>query len=365
MHEDLLGYLLGALEPDEMQRVSAWLRDNPEAQAELAEIERSLKPLEDGFEVVDPPSQDLLERTLAGIPEGLPPQSAAEEAIQASSVEKSMNFAGVDLARDVESRSGSWSWMDSVGSLVSVAVLLALLLPMIAEGRFESRKVVCQNQLGEIGNALMQYANRDFQGRLPHVAASGPEAFAGVYAMRLADAGLLPESSKRWCPSAESPLPRSLPRSLPLSQHNEPELVSFVSELPAISELSSLSIDELKHVQRFAGGHYAYTLGVVGAQGYSSPRFEARASFAVMADAPIGGAFGASGQRTLKYSHGGEGINVLYEDGAVRFIRAEAFDSMPDHPLVNHEGQREAGVNIDDASLSPSWRPPFSDVLQR
>lgn len=363
MHEDLLGYLLGALEPEEMQRVSAWLRNNPEAQAELAAIERSLKPLEEGFEAVDPPSQDLLERTLSGIPKGLPPQSASEEAMQASSVEseRASKFAGVDLARDVESRSGQWSWMDSVGSLISVAVLLALLLPMIAEGRFESRKVVCQNQLGEIGNALMQFANRDFQGRLPHVAASGPEAFAGVYAMRLADAGLLPDSGKRWCPSAESPLPRSMPLAL----RNKPELVSFVSELPAISELSNLTVDELKRVQRFAGGHYAYTLGVVGAQGYSSPRFEARASFAVMADAPIGGSFGASGHRTLKYSHGGEGINVLYEDGAVRFIRAEAFDSMPDHPLVNHEGEREAGVNIDDASLSPSWRPPFSDVLQR
>jgi hypothetical protein len=58
-------------------------------------------------------------------------------------------------------------------------------------------------------------------------------------------------------------------------------------------------------------------------------------------------------------------MNVLYEDGRVRFIRAEALDSMHDHPLVNHVGASEAGVNIDDASLSPSWRAPFTVSIQR
>ena len=47
MHEDLLGYLLGALEPHEMRRIAQLLRDDPAARDELARIEESLRPLED------------------------------------------------------------------------------------------------------------------------------------------------------------------------------------------------------------------------------------------------------------------------------------------------------------------------------
>ncbi len=60
MHEDLLGYLLGALEPDEMQRVSQWLREDPEAREQLAELERLFRPLEEGYVPVEPPPSDLV-----------------------------------------------------------------------------------------------------------------------------------------------------------------------------------------------------------------------------------------------------------------------------------------------------------------
>jgi len=64
-------------------------------------------------------------------------------------------------------------------------------------------------------------------------------------------------------------------------------------------------------------------------------------------------------------SHGGNGINVLFEDGRVQFVTLSAIDELPDHPLLNHRGLREAGVNIDDASLAPSWSAPFIDAVQR
>ena len=41
MQKDLLGYLLGALEPHEMLRVAELLRSDPIAQAELERIEQS------------------------------------------------------------------------------------------------------------------------------------------------------------------------------------------------------------------------------------------------------------------------------------------------------------------------------------
>jgi anti-sigma-K factor RskA len=49
MHEDLLGYLLGALEPHEMDRVRRALEDDPQLQAELERWREMMRPLEEGF----------------------------------------------------------------------------------------------------------------------------------------------------------------------------------------------------------------------------------------------------------------------------------------------------------------------------
>ncbi|MEO1524636.1 MAG: hypothetical protein AAFX06_04330 [Planctomycetota bacterium] len=356
MHEDLLGYLLGALEPDEMKRVAEWLRDNPEGQEELARLERNLRPLEEDFEAIEPPSEDLLQRTLDGIPEGLPPQSPHESAA-AAAASPVVGFADADLTPEPSRAINRWRAMDSVGGLLAVAVLLALLLPSIAAGRSEARKVACADNLRVLHTQLMQYVDRDHQRRLPEVAASGPEAFAGIYAVRLADAGLLHNLETRWCPSVGADAIE--PQRSTLAGRLVP-----VAELPSVSELTELSVNELRETQRVAGGNYAYTLGVIADDGsgsprYESPRFESRSEFAVMADAPIN-----EGGET-RFAHGDRGINVLYEDGAVRFIRVTSLDTMRDHPLLNHDGVNEAGVNIDDASLAPSWRPPFTDSVQR
>lgn len=357
MHEDLLGYLLGALEPDEMQRVSDWLRDNPDAQEQLAKIEQSLRPLEESFEAVDGPSDDLLARTLAAIPDGVPP--TVDQV--AASTPASVTLTDVDLVGEAGAGGSRWNMMDSIGGLLSVATLLALLLPTIAAGRGEARKTACQDHLRGLGTTLMQYVFRHEQGRLPEVAESGPEAFAGMYAIRLAEVGLLEDVDQRWCPSADLPERKAAVESETSVDQGSGSSVT----LPSVEALHKLSVNELQEIQRLAGGHYAYTLGVIGEQGYSSPRYEARTSFAVMADAPLGRSVQSGGQGEMRFSHGGEGINVLYEDGGVRFIRAEALDSMPDHPLFNHIGNSEAGVNIDDASLSPSFRGPFAISPQR
>ena len=358
MHEDLLGYLLGALEPDEMKRVAEWLRDNPEGQAELERLERSLRPLEENFEAVEPPSEDLLERTLGGIPDGPPPQSAHEEAAAASAVPPPVvGLAGAEFTPDSGRAINRWRAMDSVGGLLAVAVLLALLLPSIAAGRSEARKVACADNLRVLHTHLMQYVNHDHQDRLPGVAASGPEAFAGIYAVRLSDTGLLNELESLWCPSIG--VDALEPRSSTVARR-----LIELGELPSVNELRELPVNELRQVQQVSGGNYAYTLGVQTETGaVEPPQFESRMRFAVMSDAPV---VDSSGE--VQFPHGNRGINILYEDGGVHFVRASALeqrDSMDDHPLLNHDGVNEAGVHRDDASLGPSWRPPFFGAIQR
>ena len=241
--------------------------------------------------------------------------------------------------------------MDWSGLALAGAVLLSLIVPSVLRGRSEARQLVCQNQLRELGVAIALYVDRSEHRRLPAVAPSGPEAFAGVYAVRLKDAGLIEDPSIRWCPSLDAPGSK---------MYRFQEL----NELPTLQELRKASVEQLVRFQRYGGGHYAYNLGVVDNNRFTPPKFESRSSFAVLSDAPM---MGNLDPRDLDQTigHNGDGINVLYEDGRVQFVSISALNAMPDHPLVNHRGKVEAGVNIDDATLAPSWRPPFLDVKQR
>jgi hypothetical protein len=254
--------------------------------------------------------------------------------------------SGIDVPRSV-----TMTWMDWAGGAAAAAVMLGLLLPSLAQGRFESRKAACQDQLRQFGTAITQFVNRNQQERLPAVSETGPEAFAGVYAVRLNEAGLINDPSIRWCPSLDTP-------------SNDQVTLTSLNEIVSIDELHEASVDRLRQIQQFVGGHYAYTLGVIDQDQFSSPRFESRSSFAVMSDAPFTGITNLD-ELAMRIGHSGTGINVLFEDGRVKFIMVSSLDSMPDHPLLNHRGEAEAGVNVDDASLAPSWRPPFVNVRQR
>lgn len=348
MDEDLLGYLLGALEPHEMRRVAQWLRDDPVAREELAKIERSLRPLEESHEPLELPPTDLVARTLASLPPLPSPDGSRTSPTDPA--EKPAPLAPMQSGIDVPD-TPTITWIDWAAGAAAAAVILGLLLPSLAQGRFESRKAACQDQLRQFGMALTQFVNRDLQERLPAVSETGPEAFAGVYAVRLNEEGLIDDPASRWCPSLDRPTIDEV-------------TLTGLNEIVSIDQLHEASVDRLRQIQQFVGGHYAYTLGVIDHDQFSPPRFESRSSFAVMSDAPLAGIANLD-HLTRRIGHSGTGINILFEDGRVKFITVPSLDSMPDHPWLNHNGDVEAGVNIDDASLAPSWRPPFRHVRQR
>ncbi|MGB7346710.1 MAG: hypothetical protein WBD20_20985 [Pirellulaceae bacterium] len=367
MHEDLLGYLLGALEPHEMRRVAKLLRDDPAAREELARIEEALRPLEEDYQPQSEPSDDLIARTLDCLPplpsQSLPSQSLPSQPLFSPTDNVSDQSESVSQHAappvtlvpmgDVSGASprSSTSWMDWVSGCVAVGILMGLLLPAIAQGRFQSRKVACQDQLRQFGTALSSFVLQNSDEHLPAVSPQGPEAFAGVYAVRLHDAGLLSDPTMRWCPSMDMP-------------ENESSQFVDVNELASVADLHTAPVDRLKGLQRIAGGHYAYNLGVVEEDQLKAPRYESRSTFAVMSDAPLSTIRNGEIDRS-QIGHSGRGINVLFEDGHTQFISLQSLQAMSDHPLLNNRGESEAGVNIDDASLAPSWLPPFVNVRQR
>ncbi len=348
MREDLLGYLLSSLEPHEMRRIERELSDNPSLQEELAIVQQTIAPLDRAIGalplVQTPP--DLIARAMAALPAFEPTSESEGSAMSPATDGRRSHLA---------------SWSDILVAGLASAAVLAFLIPSIARGRYEARRVACQENLRQLGTAITQYVMLNRQESLPQIAEQGPFAFAGMFEPRLVESGLFPVQDARWCPEAK----------LPTLITTNGEAESVFNRLVHIDDLQAASdagkVDELRRLQQVAGGHYSYTLGVVDNDRYEAPHYESRATFAVLGDSPIAGTEVSESvdASRLRWGHRDNGANVLFEDGSVRFMNMSGGSQLPDHPYFNHRGSMEAGVNIDDASLAPSWFPPFIDVRQR
>jgi len=345
MREDLLGYLMSALEPHEMRQVEQELRARPALREELEYLQRTIAPIDRAIAVqpvIETPI-DLVARTMAIIP----PMLAGTP-----------SGSTISLTPATESgRTLRHRWADLMVAGAAAAAVLCLLIPTIARERYEARKLACQDHLRQLGTAITAFVLQDHRNLLPKIAEEGSEAFAGMYAVRLADHDLLQEAALKWCPDIE--------KSTAQPADNSALLLVKSHNLHQANERND--IDGLRLLQQSAGGNYAYTLGVVDGGRYDAPRYEGRSQFAVLGDTPISGTEVGDDVvvEKLRWSHGDNGANLLFEDGRVQFVDMSSGRQFPDHPFFNHRGSFEAGVNIDDASLAPSWRPPFIPVRQR
>lgn len=367
MREDLIGYLLGALEVDEMRRIEELLATDAGLRAQLEEAKRLLEPLDAGnHDPVEAPDH-LIGETLDRInqhPRPAEPSCEASEPVDeaawqpidheddeanllrvtpGSRRQATMRIASLD-GREKPHRAG-----DALAAAIAAAILLGIALPGILRSRFDARRVACQDQLRHAGVALTAYAMRDPGEQLPQLAPEGPEAFAGIYAVRLGEAGLLHSLQPLWCPSLDPP--------------EDPQF-----RVPSESMLAAAGPNRLVQMQRQSGGSYGYSLGVMDGPQYRSPRYEGRTNFALLGDVPTASLSQADpgpDRVTLAKAHGGIGANVLFEDGHVRFLALG--ESLPTHdnPFSNHLGLLEAGITVDDSALAPSWQPPFLKAKQR
>ncbi len=333
VREQLIGYLLGALEDEEQQALQEQLKHDQTLQRNLAEIQKILSSLR-ARKVEFRPPLGLTRRTCQWVTEQTRPKARP----RTLSPGRQPVFAAARAAAGPAVASSSWGWLDLV---VAASILVAgflLVFPAIESSRSQARITACQDNLRQVGMALADYSDRN-GGYFPYVPPKGPLAAAGVYAPILLDGGYLTQPSTVVCPGS------------PTADRDR-------VTIPTLSQLQSAEPGEkLDQLQSTMGGSYGYSLGYVSDGRYWPTRNLARPMFAVMADAPN---YGQPQFQSL--NHGGRGQNVLFEDGHVAFLPTPKPNQEADDLFLNDTGQVAAGTHQNDSVVSASGATPFESA---
>lgn len=324
--ELLLGYLLGALQPEERAEVERELAANPRLGQELAEIRAVLDQvgMTERPEPIEPPAGlvnrtcDLVAATQSGdeTPVGLPPDRSA---------------------------GGSVRYYTLTDVLVAASVLLALtalIFPSLSQSRFMARLVTCQNNLRQVGMALWQDSELRPDHSYPRLPWENQRTVAGLMGPTLIERQALANREAILCPASLTP-PLNPERPFPTTQ-----------------QILSASGQELRELQRVAGGNLAWPIGFIQDGQFVPAQNAYRENYCLVAEAPI-----ITVSQGVLPGHEGLGANLFFEDGHIRFIRGIAYISLPDHPYRNRQGEAGFGLDGDDAVLGPSDMRPRAVVV--
>ncbi len=336
MREDLLGYLLDALDDDERLRVEEALSGDVQLQHELEALRERLAILETEDADQDEPPAGLVGRTCTVV-EAYKERQLVSLASAARTQPAATSRGRFSERPERGSGARRWSLIDAVVAGGIVLALAMLFFPAIANSRFQSRIASCQHNLQHLGRTLNDYSESS-RGFFPRIPLEGNRAVAGLYAPILVENQYLTETDVLVCPGSRLADNLSLWR------------------VPSLQEVDQARDRQLRDLQRTMGGSYGYTLGYLENERYQTPRNEGRACFAIMSDAP---SMHLQGRRSE--NHGGYGQNVLFEDNHVEFIvNCVAYDRL----FVNRDGYAEAGLDKADSVIGSSAAPPFVEPLK-
>ena len=334
MRNDLLGYLLGALDGPEHDEVHSRLAMDADLCNQLNDLESNLAPLERSRWDFDPPP-GLAQATC---------QLVADRV--ENKVTRATDAPRLSSRREAPASSRGWDLLDVV---VAAGIFMAasmLFFPAIANSRHQSRIAACQNKLRTIAFAFHNWADSS-SGKLPSIPLRGKMGVAGIYAPQLLDANFVADQNVFVCPSS------------PIAQRLARQKTKVI--VPTIAAIQSANGRQLVQLQRRMGGSFYYNLGHFEGGKYRPTRLRGRAHFAVLSDQT----------KNENGPHSGRGINVLFEDGSVRLLVIriqpkktksheldERLDERCDQLFVSDRGLVEAGCHSDDVVLAPSWARP-------
>ncbi|XZE22152.1 hypothetical protein SH449x_002069 [Pirellulaceae bacterium SH449] len=332
--EDLIGYLMDSLDDSELARIEELLAASPDVRLRLSDLRGLILPLAGTKNEVFEPDHTLVGRTMELIhvydrPAQEPPPKSV--------------IAGLSSVVDAAHRTVRMAWVDSLALMAVGITLLCMLLPSVWYTREESRRFACSNNLREIGESLHRFTDTNQRHQFPKIETQGPMSFAGIYVVRLHEAGLLGSTQFLWCPTS--------PRA------------TFQVSIPSTAQLIQAPVDLHDSWRRFVGGSYAYNLGILDKGIYRTPSSHD-------SDVPILGDLVC--EEDIKANlrpiiHGACITNILYSDGKVRAVRLPSLApstsnvaSDVDHPYLNRALMNAAGLDTNDWCLGPSHRSPLT-----
>jgi prepilin-type processing-associated H-X9-DG protein len=319
LDENLIGYLLGALDEATTAHVEAHLQVDPEARRRLNQLQGMVEPLATD-KADNAPPKDLTVRTLARVAE----------------------YCSLDLTRapQVFARFGAQRsrWRRADVAVAAAIVLLALLLgvPTLLHMRSPGMGAAlagCQNNLREFGVGLQMFKDQHHQ--FPSVVVEKPRDAAGMVVPILASAGVKQDAANLLCPGSGFTDACSM----------------------SLEQARALDLDLFSQQAGHLVPSYAYSLGYRDKSGnYFGPMVPVglqASDFPIMADSPP-----ADGGMGNSDNHAGAGQNVLFADGHVRFVSLRTIGLQGDDIYRNKANQVAAGLDPCDPVLGSSAAKP-------
>lgn len=317
MQEDLLGYLLGALDVDEQETIKRQIDCDPNLQQQLTQLQTRLAPLEASRMQYEPPA-GLAARTC--------------QAMIDAGVDASPQPLPMSPATDAPSSTHRWTLLDVVVAMGMCVAAACLFLPPIAGSRYRAQLTQCQSNLRHIGQAMSEFSER-FDGYFPQIPAAGNWSAAGFVAPRLKETGLIRDDRYFLCPGSE------------LNNQRQ----TFIIPMP--EEIRKASGVKLLVMRSKMGGSYGYNMGYVSHGRLQPIRDQGRSRFALISDAPV-----LHPTKGFTANHGGNTFNTLFEDGSVRKLTSPIVGA--DHIFRSERGMIEPGMHQNDAVVAHSSSRP-------
>jgi hypothetical protein len=319
--EQLLGYLLGALDRAEGEQLEAEFEHDPELRVQLDRLSACVRQmgLDDEPRHYDPPP-GLAARTCQFVATQTEPLVTRSQALS--------SYYGAEQQRRM-------TWFDLLTAAAVLIVAAALFFPAVSLSRFQAQIASCQNHLRQIGLGMHGFSDAQPDGSFPGPEAEGNRAAAGVVASLLV-ANQYVDSPVFLCPGAQA----------------RERAVDFRVPLPP--ELDAAVGQELAAMQQRMGGNYGFNLGYLVNDALMRPRNSGRGQYVLVADAPSNMQL-----NRVSNNHRGRGQNVLYEDGHVQFVPQIPSPQLTDDPYHNREGWVSAGLDREDAVIGASGDHPL------
>ena len=373
MRDDLVGYLIGALDAPDSHRVEALLADPQSGESlrrDLELLRRSVSPVVADREPLPAPA-GLATRTLEMIaarktsaphdgPEvssqpaaapGRPRTESADAPFRSSfpadyrSRPQAPRHHGRHHRSTVDGRSSPMTpersaghvgsplaWLDKAILAATALAACILVIPGLSLLVDDARKTQTVRKLGRIGGTLQEYAAS--HRKYPSPPDAGPMSRGGLYAPTLvSEHRIVPDDGMLLSPGSAL-------------------AVKGTHRIPTVEEVkAAVGTPEFDEMVGAMGGDFGYSLGHRDSMGHLVPiRPLHRGHHPIMADAPD-----SSCERS---GNDPQGIHhILFEDGRVKTVPESQLHG-DDHLFRNHDGHTAAGKDAEDAVIGDSHHQP-------